>query len=99
LSRTTSAGEGVCVCARAPAAFRHARRQRKKMRMVRLFFVSVKFTRTKKSLTIRSEEHTSELQSRFDLVCRLLLEKKKKTKKETILALLLRVWCCARGSW
>src|SRR5699024_12651631 len=27
---------------------------------------------------IRSEEHTSELQSRFDIVCRLLLEKKKK---------------------
>src|SRR5438874_5177751 len=27
----------------------------------------------------RSEEHTSELQSRRDLVCRLLLEKKKKT--------------------
>src|SRR5207249_10002793 len=26
-------------------------------------------------LTARSEEHTSELQSRFDLVCRLLLEK------------------------
>ena len=29
----------------------------------------------------RSEEHTSELQSRFDLVCRLLLEKKKKEKE------------------
>src|SRR5699024_12731854 len=29
-------------------------------------------------LVIRSEEHTSELQSRFDLVCRLLLEKKKR---------------------
>src|SRR5437868_8924092 len=28
----------------------------------------------------RSEEHTSELQSRFDLVCRLLLEKKKNAK-------------------
>src|SRR5699024_11599921 len=28
-------------------------------------------------ITTRSEEHTSELQSRFDLVCRLLLEKKK----------------------
>src|SRR5699024_11785220 len=28
-------------------------------------------------LELRSEEHTSELQSRFDLVCRLLLEKKK----------------------
>src|SRR6266516_5424730 len=30
--------------------------------------------------TSRSEEHTSELQSPYDLVCRLLLEKKKKTK-------------------
>src|SRR5271167_5051315 len=30
---------------------------------------------------VRSEEHTSELQSRFDLVCRLLLEKKKKKKQ------------------
>src|SRR2546421_8837633 len=30
----------------------------------------------------RSEEHTSELQSRSDLVCRLLLEKKKKRKHE-----------------
>src|SRR5438309_2884941 len=29
----------------------------------------------------RSEEHTSELQSQFHLVCRLLLEKKKKTYK------------------
>src|SRR5690349_22872046 len=29
---------------------------------------------------LRSEEHTSELQSRRDLVCRLLLEKKKKKK-------------------
>src|SRR5438034_5968516 len=29
----------------------------------------------------RSEEHTSELQSHSDLVCRLLLEKKKKKKK------------------
>src|SRR5438105_10606471 len=32
--------------------------------------------------TIRSEEHTSELQSRVDLVCRLLLEKKKKKNKK-----------------
>src|SRR3712207_7438653 len=32
---------------------------------------------------IRSEEHTSELQSRQYLVCRLLLEKKKKKKKAT----------------
>src|SRR5207249_4455753 len=33
----------------------------------------------KRLLVVRSEEHTSELQSRFDLVCRLLLEKKKKS--------------------
>src|SRR5438067_6421919 len=32
----------------------------------------------------RSEEHTSELQSRFDLVCRLLLEKKKCSHDSTI---------------
>src|SRR5690606_41312196 len=32
----------------------------------------------------RSEEHTSELQSRENLVCRLLLEKKKKIKKRKI---------------
>src|SRR5699024_12549398 len=32
----------------------------------------------------RSEEHTSELQSRFDLVCRLLLEKKDNTSCGTI---------------
>src|SRR2546422_11012358 len=31
--------------------------------------------------SLRSEEHTSELQSRLHLVCRLLLEKKKKKKK------------------
>src|SRR5699024_11528672 len=37
------------------------------------------------SMSVRSEEHTSELQSRFDLVCRLLLEKKKLTKTRNIL--------------
>src|SRR5690349_22326981 len=37
---------------------------------------------------IRSEEHTSELQSRRDLVCRLLLEKKKKTGYHSFLLIL-----------
>src|SRR2546427_9410369 len=32
---------------------------------------------------VRSEEHTSELQSQSNLVCRLLLEKKKKTQQST----------------
>src|SRR2546429_4977681 len=36
-------------------------------------------TRTRRG---RSEEHTSELQSRLHLVCRLLLEKKKKTDRQ-----------------
>src|SRR5689334_24289892 len=36
----------------------------------------------------RSEEHTSELQSQFHLVCRLLLEKKKKRQ-----AGVRRLWC------
>src|SRR3989440_7422512 len=40
-------------------------------------------------LALRSEEHTSELQSRSDLVCRLLLEKKK--IKSTILFTIIRV--------
>src|SRR5438309_7917177 len=42
------------------------------------------FTRRGKDIAaviVRSEEHTSELQSQFHLVCRLLLEKKKKKKK------------------
>src|SRR2546429_5940456 len=34
----------------------------------------------------RSEEHTSELQSRLHLVCRLLLEKKKNNKKNTYMS-------------
>src|SRR2546422_3192400 len=37
---------------------------------------------------LRSEEHTSELQSRLHLVCRLLLEKKKKTLTRYIMTVL-----------
>src|SRR5438034_3436811 len=36
------------------------------------------------SVRWRSEEHTSELQSHSDLVCRLLLEKKKNTKERAV---------------
>src|SRR5688572_32514722 len=39
--------------------------------------------RTIEAVDRRSEEHTSELQSQSNLVCRLLLEKKKKNKKKT----------------
>src|SRR5437870_7719071 len=40
-------------------------------------------SRIGKTFIDRSEEHTSELQSRGHLVCRLLLEKKKKKNKDT----------------
>src|SRR5438874_8176533 len=43
-------------------------------------FSTTQFLRTKIGIARRSEEHTSELQSRRDLVCRLLLEKKKKRR-------------------
>src|SRR5689334_24802603 len=36
-------------------------------------------------IQVRSEEHTSELQSQFHLVCRLLLEKKKNKKQKIII--------------
>src|SRR5436309_7338470 len=39
--------------------------------------------RAKAAISARSEEHTSELQSRENLVCRLLLEKKKKKNIQT----------------
>src|SRR5690242_21317809 len=45
-------------------------------------FVERSVLRCPISLSCRSEEHTSELQSHVNLVCRLLLEKKKKKNKK-----------------
>src|SRR5260370_31961644 len=42
--------------------------------------------RSARAPRLRSEEHTSELQSHLNLVCRLLLEKKKKQKHTTVTA-------------
>src|SRR5260370_22169466 len=39
-------------------------------------------------INVRSEEHTSELQSHLNLVCRLLLEKKKIKAKQCVISLL-----------
>src|SRR2546422_1243011 len=66
--------QGDCACSRAvtasvPATATHASMSRRFMgRSLR------------ESESPRSEEHTSELQSRLHLVCRLLLEKKKKKR-------------------
>src|SRR5699024_12241070 len=46
--------------------------------MLSLFLHLIRPRHIRLQFVPRSEEHTSELQSRFDLVCRLLLEKKKK---------------------
>src|SRR5207248_6764113 len=45
---------------------------------------AVSATRSATACARRSEEHTSELQSPYDLVCRLLLEKKKNQKQNTV---------------
>src|SRR5699024_309335 len=42
----------------------------------KVYAVDVGYNQLDYRLIVRSEEHTSELQSRFDLVCRLLLEQK-----------------------
>src|SRR5699024_11845280 len=51
-----------------------------------LINIIIQMDSTTMMLIRRSEEHTSELQSRFDLVCRLLLEKKKKKTMKTHIA-------------
>src|SRR2546426_8596443 len=43
-------------------------------------------SRSRRARSARSEEHTSELQSPCNLVCRLLLEKKKKTERRDLYA-------------
>src|SRR5437868_11913639 len=61
-----------------PICYRRLRPPSPRAQEVRSAFCSREVARkANASFFGRSEEHTSELQSRFDLVCRLLLEKKK----------------------
>src|SRR2546425_5516253 len=48
---------------------------------------------SKSTFSVRSEEHTSELQSLAYLVCRLLLEKKKKKKYKLLITLIKSITC------
>src|SRR3712207_8972585 len=66
-SRTSRCASSAPAPARSPSASRRSRES----------------ARTAPSSAGRSEEHTSELQSRQYLVCRLLLEKKKKKNQRT----------------
>src|SRR5207249_9133607 len=62
-----TSSESLLACLKIACAFRSS-----------FSTISSDMTLTETCFRFRSEEHTSELQSRFDLVCRLLLEKKNK---------------------
>src|SRR5690349_24235560 len=71
--------------ARPPTTTASRRIRRQRLEMLQTFFIAAPLVRVpamRHRRTGRSEEHTSELQSRRDLVCRLLLEKKKKENEE-----------------
>src|SRR5207249_9520205 len=80
MSRYASAG--LSGSARSPRARREEASSRKRSRRsgsrpARARVAAIVLVAAIVTRRARSEEHTSELQSRFDLVCRLLLEKKK----------------------
>src|SRR5207237_10731505 len=72
--RTRARASGPARSWRARRAYSPARRRRPQRRSS-----SLPWPRDSPRGASRSEEHTSELQSHLNLVCRLLLEKKKKT--------------------
>src|SRR3712207_8325987 len=67
-----------------PTGRRTANGSRPRAPWARLTTIPACWRPVKAGSTTRSEEHTSELQSRQYLVCRLLLEKKKKKKKHDV---------------
>src|SRR2546422_3997583 len=71
LQRVVAKGRGGTLPPRAPAFVRRLSDYRLQVHVILLV-----------RRALRSEEHTSELQSRLHLVCRLLLEKKKKNTRQ-----------------
>src|SRR6266705_5955288 len=83
---------GISKSERHPCQFRHSPQNRFHVRQIRPYHISARrfqlilkgdprrYRHTAR--TVRSEEHTSELQSPYDLVCRVLLEKKKNNKHD-----------------
>src|SRR2546429_2636414 len=55
------------------------------------FPTGIKWSFMPRNSPVRSEEHTSELQSRLHLVCRLLLEKKKKKHNMTLISIIYTI--------
>src|SRR3989442_12059479 len=78
-----SHGHGHQECRRTHRLqFRPARRSASSVSTAASCGVTHRSNTTPQDAAVRSEEHTSELQSRPHLVCRLLLEKKKKQTKK-----------------
>src|SRR3712207_7806295 len=84
-SRSFSSGGSACQRCQAANATGYTRRA---IRLTRAGGVAIRRPSPRSARRGRSEEHTSELQSRQYLVCRLLLEKKKKNKIYNILHVL-----------
>src|SRR2546422_2277613 len=79
LFRSTASGIEVAMI----SVLRQLPRNRRIMSAVRQAAISASRITPEIEARTRSEEHTSELQSRLHLVCRLLLEKKKKSPEST----------------
>src|SRR6266436_8595060 len=75
-ARSTSRATPTCCC----GSRTHGRSS--PPRRVNCARISANAQNARRCSPVRSEEHTSELQSRLHLVCRLLLEKKKKKKNK-----------------
>src|SRR2546422_2719500 len=86
--RTPAFGDRNAVARPAPALppdadwLADAQRYLRSVRRHKWLVLSLTLFATAARVELRSEEHTSELQSRLHLVCRLLLEKKKKNKRK-----------------
>src|SRR2546423_14817849 len=65
-------------------SFSKSLKRRRRGRILRSFSPTTRIRSIASDASMRSEEHTSELQSLAYLVCRLLLEKKKITKRDSL---------------
>src|SRR3712207_9009203 len=81
------------ICNRPPIDLVHSISRYEICFRIKAVKISQRVTKGISELSIRSEEHTSELQSRQYLVCRLLLEKKKIYLSQTIYTRLTNRQC------
>src|SRR2546430_8635125 len=78
----------AAVGATAPSIFWSAPASASGLRVNCALMASARYSRLRLTATARSEEHTSELQSQSNLVCRLLLEKKNEMDTTSVIAVI-----------